>query len=323
MRPTAETMQDTFRDEAYLDSYVRTWYRLYSGHSYLLNPYWGTADRVSREVQVAQFGWVAESDTPRARSWAGRVSNRLANYGYMLGTLSGPLFAPLVLAGMLAARRRQLPVFVTVGFAASLLTGPYLVVLPRLFLYLVPALALWAAYGVDWLAGRTGGTRFDPRRAMIGALLAVSLLMVGRRLTREPVLSLRFAADEDRTAAETLSAALPDADLVMHWHPRFASWADWEWRTLPVANLDAVAHYASVVGVRYLLPTLVGLAPIRAGETHLLIVLDRELQDTLGSITPDERGRHTHPRMLLEPVAPVAGYPTGVLSLNRDGVEER
>ncbi len=315
MRPAAETLQETFRHERHLDSYVQTWYRLDAAHSYLLNPYWGTPEGMSRDTQVAQFARIAALEAPVRRSWPARIVNRIWNYGYMLWGLSGPLFAPFVVLGVIVSRRREVPPFVVAAFAASIVTSLYLAVLPRFFLYLAPALAVWSAYGVDAVARFRG--RFDLRRPLVALLIVLSLLYVGRRVTGQLAIDLKFAAAEDRRAAENLAAAIPDVKRVLHWHPRFAYWAGWDWRALPVTSLDGLAHYATGLGVNHALLTRVGYAPVKSDVQHLLVILDRDLRARLATLEGRGSGRHVHPRMVLSAVSPVAGYATGRLRLDR------
>ena len=313
MRPTAETLQDTFRDDRYLTNYVRTWYRLDAGHSYLLNPYWGTPDEVSRATQVEQFAVLAALETPTARALPARMANRLWNYAYMLWTLCGALFVPLVVVGIVTARRREQSAFVVAGLAASLATGFYLAVLPRFFLYLVPAFALWAAYGIDTLAGRVAEHRVAVTRFSVIALVALSLAIVGRRAGGDVARYLTLSADADREAAEALAAALPEVGPVMHWQPGLAYWAGWEWRTMPVASLNTVAHYGVNRGIKHVLLTTIGYLQVRGNLTHMLVILDEGLEEKLRSLEIGDYGRHTDPATRLETAPPVAGYATRLL----------
>jgi hypothetical protein len=319
MKPMAETLQDTFRDDAYLPNFVRAWYRLDAGHRYFQNPYWGTPEGVSRDVQKTQFAGLAAAETPVRRGWWGRVGNRLLNYGYALWTLCGFLFLPFVIVGVVAARKRGLPTFALAGFGASLVVSLYLAALPRFFLYLVPVLALWAATGVLAVADRLPRFKELATRCLVGALVVFSLVGVGRRSMGELAQSLSLVADEDRWAGEALSEALPDADRVIHWHPRFAHWAGWEWRTMPYATLDDIAHYAVRQDTRYVLLARGGFSPLTAEVSHILVILDDALLAALRAEPAAGNGRHSHPQMLLSEVSPVAGYATGVLGLDRRG----
>jgi hypothetical protein len=313
--PIAETLQETFRDEAYLDRYVRTWLKLDEAHTHLLNPYWGTPEGVDRDRQAARYAWVAAAGTPVQRTWPERLLNRLQNYALMLLTLCGPLLTPFVIIGIVAARRALIPVFAVAGLAASLLTGLYLVVLPRFFLYLVPALAFWAAHGVEALASRFTRSPATATRFAVLLLVAASLTGVGYRAMGGEAMRLKVAAESDRGVAEDLAAALPDVDRLMHWHPRFAYWAGWEWRPLPVASLDAIAHYCSRIGVEYVLLASVGHSPIRLRVSHVIIAIDRDLRDALRVIAPRVGGAHEHPHMVLSEAPAVAGFSAGTLSL--------
>jgi hypothetical protein len=316
MKPMAETLQDVFRSDAYLPNLVRAWWRLDAGHRYFQNPYWGTPDGVSRAEQSARFARLAATETPVERVWWVHVGNRVINYGYALWTLCGPLFLPFVIVGILAARGRAPPTFAVAGFGVSLVISLYLAALPRFFLYLVPALALWAAYGILAVADRLPRFKELATRCLVGALVVVSLVGVGRRSMGELAQSLFLVADEDRWAGEALSAALPDADRVIHWHPRFAYWAGWEWRTMPYATLDDMAHYAVTQDAKYVLLARGGFSPLSAEVSHILVILDEALLDALRADASAGGERHSHPLMLLNEVSPVAGYATGVLGLD-------
>jgi 4-amino-4-deoxy-L-arabinose transferase-like glycosyltransferase len=319
MGPTAETLQEGFRDERHLVNYVYTWYRLHDAHTHLINPYWGTPDDVDRDVQVQQFAVVAAAGTPISRSWIQRIVNRLLNFAYMLWTLCTPLFLPLVLIGLITARGREVPVFAVAGLATGLIVGFYLAILPRFFLFLVPALALWAAYGVDSLVNLFGSRRAVATRLAVSLLIAASLTTVGYRSVGDYAIRLKLAAEADRRVAEDLAAALPEVDRFMHWHPRIAYWAGWDWRPLPAASLDAIAHYCARIGVGHVLLASVGHDPLGIKVPYLVITIDEELEDTLRAI-PVERGRpHEHPQMYLGRTKSIAGYPTASLGLRGEG----
>ena len=254
-------------------------------------------------------------EAPTSRSWLARVGNRLENYLYMLWTLCGPLFVVFVVLGLLVSRRERQPPFVVTGLAASLLVGLYLAVLPRFFLYLVPALALWAGHGVEKIAALFRQHRLLARRVIVGALVALSLLSVGKNALGDLAQRLSVVAYEDRKVGEDLAPVLPDDGPFMHWHPRFAYWGGWEWRTMPMASLDGIAHYASRVGTRQILLARGGYSPLRPGVPYLLLIVEEELQRELRDLAVGRGGEHPHPPIVLTPVDPVAGYPTGVLSL--------
>ncbi|UCF20385.1 MAG: hypothetical protein JSU87_02975 [Gemmatimonadota bacterium] len=320
MRPMVETLQGVFRSDAYIPNLVRAWWRLDGGHGYFQNPYWGTPEGVSRAEQGSEFARLAAAETPVQRGWWDRLGNRLRNFGYALWTLCGLLFGPFVVVGILTARKRALPVFILAGFGASLAVSLYLAALPRFFLYLVPALALWAAYGILAVADRLPRFRELTTRCLVGALVLASLVVVGRRSMGDLAQSLFIVADEDRWAGEALSAALPDADRVIHWHPRFAYWAGWEWRTMPYASLDDIAHYAVTQDAKHVLLARGGFSPVSAEVSLILVIVDEALLDVLRAA--DRGERHSHPSMLLSEVSPVAGYATGVLGLDQQPSED-
>jgi hypothetical protein len=315
MFPMAETLQEVFRNEIYNGRYVLPWMSLDEAHAHLLNPYWGTPEGVDRNTQIGHYAWIAAAETPVQRTWSERLVNRLQNYGLMLWTLCGPLLAPFVLIGVVMARRVPIPVFAVAGLAASLLTGFYLVVLPRFFLYLVPAFAFWAAHGVEALATRFTRSPAVATRFAVLLLVAASLASVGDRAQGPEAMRLKIVAEEDRRVAEDLAAALPDVERFMHWHPRIAYWAGWEWRPLPVSTLDAIAHYCSRIGVEHFLLASVGHSPIRLKVSHVVISIDRELRDALRNIAPRTGGAHEHPPMVLSEAPKVGGFSAGTLSL--------
>lgn len=319
MGPTAETLQEMFRDEQHLDSYVRTWLRLDGAHTHLLNPYWGTPPGVDRDVQRRWFARVAALETPVSRTWTTRIANRLLNLTRALWVLCTPLFLPLVLLGLLTNRGREVPTFAVVGLAVSLIIGFYLAVLPRFFLFLVPALAFWAASGLDFIT-----QRFRPRldlaaRLLVSLLIAASLAGVALRAVGERAIRLELSAEADREVAEDLAAALPDVDRLMHWHPRFAYWASWDWRPLPVARLDAIAHYCSRIGVDYVLLGPVGYKPLTKDTPYLVIALEPELSDALRAMAATWDRPHEHPPVRMDPALAIAGYPTVSLGLASGG----
>lgn len=319
MSPTAEALQEVFRSERYLGTYLRSWLRLDGAHTHLLNPYWGTPDGVDREVQVRWFARVAAMEAPVSRTWTARVANRLLNFARALWTLCTTLFLPFVVLGLVTARRRDVPAFAVAGVAASLVVGLYLAVLPRFFLFLVPAFALWAAYGVDSLLNLAGPWRAVATRLVVSLLIGASLAGVGYRALGERAIQLELWAETDREVAEDLSAALPEVDRFMHWQPRIAYWAGWDWRPLPVASLDAIAHYCSRIRVDYVLVGPVGYKPVSKDVPYLVITIEPDLRDALRVIPADWNRPHEHPPIRLDPAPAIAGYPTVSLGLQNGG----
>jgi hypothetical protein len=325
MRPAAETLQESFRfreRDAAL-SFLRTWYWLDEGHTYLLNPYFGTREGVSRAEQKREYTELAAAETPTPRRLPARVANRLKNYGLALWAVCGLLFLPFVLVGIIAERKRGIPPFILAGLAASLLTSVYLAALPRFFLYLAPAFALCAAYGVvhlgDYLRRFGDGRRLTP--VIQAAMIVVAALSVIRVAGGAPARYLESVAGEDREVAESLAGALPEGDPVMHWHPKFAYWGGWEWRTMPLAVLDDIAHYAATLGVRHILLARGGYTPVKAELEYLYIKLEPELLELLLSGGGTGRASHDHPPMVLRPAPPTAGRETAVLGLDDGQVE--
>ena len=100
-----------------------------------------------------------------------------------------------------------------------------------------------------------------------------------------------------------------------HWHPRVAYWGDWDWRPLPVASLGAIAHYASRIGVDYLLIGPVGHKPVRKNVPYLVIMIEPELRDALREVVAGWDRPHEHPPMRLAAAPAIAGYPTVTLGL--------
>jgi hypothetical protein len=321
MRPAAATLQELFRDRQYRLQFGHTWYRLNAGHTYLTNPYWGTPDGVSRELQERQYAAVAADEAPVSRTLPARVWNRLANYAYMIWTVCGVLFLPFALIGIVTARRRGLPAFALAGLAASLVTGVYLAVLPRFFLYLVPVFALWAAYGIIAIVGWLGRFRDVPTGIIVAVLAAVSLLSVGSVALGGPARVLASVGGEDRSVAEELGDALPAGEPVMHWHPKFAYWGGWDWRAMPLAELDDMAHYAAAIDLTYILLARGGYTPVRAEVPFLLIVVDSELARALRSGGESESEPHIHPPTALRPAGTLAGQPVASLELGDGQLE--
>jgi len=115
--------------------------------------------------------------------------------------------------------------------------------------------------------------------------------------------------------AEQLGDALPAGEPVMHWHPKFAYWGGWDWRTMPLAELDDMAHYAALIDLTYILLARGGYTPVRAEVPFLLIVVDSELARALRSASVSESGPHSHPPMALSPAGTLAGQPVASLEL--------
>jgi hypothetical protein len=321
MGPAAATLQELFRDRQYRLQFGHTWYRLDAGHTYLTNPYWGTPEGVSREVQKTQYAAVAAAEAPVSRPFLARVWNRLVNYAYMLWTVCGVIFLPFALIGVATARRRGLPTFALAGLGASLVTSVYLAVLPRFFLYLVPAFALWAAYGIVTITGYLGRFRRFPTGIVVAALVAVSLLNVGSVAAGGAARVLASVGGEDRAVAEELGDALLAGEPVMHWHPKFAYWGGWDWRTMPLAELDHIAHYTTAIDLKYILLARGGYTPVQAEVPYLLISVDPELARAMRSGSEAYSGSHVHPSMVLRPAGAIAGQPAASLVLGDGQVE--
>lgn len=321
MGPAAAALQELFRDKQYRLQFGHTWYRLDDGHTYLTNPYWGTPEGIPPEVQKREYEAVAAAEAPVSRSFVPRVWNRLVNYAYMLWAVCGVFFLPFALIGIATVRRRGLPTFALAGLAASLVTSLYLAVLPRFFLYLVPVFALWVAYGVVAVTGYVGRYRSVPSGLIVGALAAASLLSVGSVAVGGTARVLTSVGGEDRAVAEELGGALPVGEPVMHWHPKLAYWGGWDWRTMPLAELDDMAHYTAAVDVRYILLARGGYTPVKAEVPFLLIVVEPELARALRSGGEALGGSHLHPSMGLRPAEAVAGQPAASLGLGDGPVE--
>lgn len=321
MGPAATALQELFRDKRYRLQFNRIWYRLDEEHTYLVNPYWGVADGVSRDEQVRQYAAIAAAEVPVSRSLVGRVTNRLVNYAYVLWVVCGIIFLPFALIGILTTRRRALPTFALAGLGASLVTSVYLAALPRFFLYLVPVFALWAAYGVVATADYLRRFPKVPATIIVVALVGISLLKVSGVAAGGTARALASVGEEDRSVAEELGATLPAGEPVMHWHPKFAYWGEWDWRTMPLAELDDMAHYASVIDLRYILLARGGYTPVRAEVPFLLIVVDSELAQALRSGSESQNDRHIHPPMVLSPAGTLAGQPVASLELGDGRVE--
>jgi hypothetical protein len=107
----------------------------------------------------------------------------------------------------------------------------------------------------------------------------------------------------------------------MHWHPKFAYWGGWDWRTMPLAELDDIAHYTTAIDLKYILLARGGYTPVKAEVPFLLIVVDPELAEALRSESEAYSGSHVHSSMVLRPAGAIAGQPSASLGLGDGQVE--
>ncbi len=322
---SADLYQDLVRDDRHMGAYLRTWWALDPGHSHLVNPYWGVDPAVPVERRLTQFAQVIEAEGHDTSGASGTGLKRFAIYFAALWMLTGPFYLLFVLVGL--ARRKtdmqnRFPPFVLAALVASWLTAWQLFVLPRFFLYLVPALALWAARGVVLAAGfvRARGLGLNvPDRLIPVALTVVGIVLVGRAALTSEAASLRQIGIENRLAAERLAAVLPKNEPVFTWHPRLAYWGHLDWRALPVASLDAVAHYGALRGVRFFFLARGAYSPLELTAPYVLLTMDPEVASRLRRISSRD-SVHEHPPLELASVEPIAGFPTGRIGLAPDSV---
>lgn len=318
--PTAlsgDMYQALVRSDRHMGAYMTVWWALEPGHTYLLNPYWGTHERGTAGQQLAGLRSTLD-EVWGPEPFGVRLGRRAAAYALALWSLAGPLFAVLALIGLFGGEgepRRRLPPFAVSGLAASALTTMMVFALPRFFLYLVPAFALWAACGVlaivRWAEMRQLRV---PSRVVALGLMGYGLIVASVRTLGEESTRLRQAAIENRLASERLASAIPPDEAVMSWHPRLAYWGHLEWRALPVASMDATAHYAAARGIRYLFLARGMYAPLQVGAPYVLLEVDPDYARAVNSAPPTMSG-HVHPPIRLFRVEPVAGFPTGRIAL--------
>lgn len=315
-RVTADLYQELVRDDGRMGPYLRSWWALNEGHSHLVNPYWGVDRSTPVAGRIAEYRAVLASQWQPQGTWLSGLLRRTRDYLESLWVLGLPLFAFFALAGLIRPKVEltlRFPPFVMAGLLASLLTAWQVFVLPRFFLYLVPALALWAARGVIAVSDLKPLERYPAADRILALLLVLAgLALAGQRALGREASGLRQAGLEDRLAAERLAAAVPESEPLMSWHPRLGYFAWRDWRVLPVAELDATIHYAALSGVRYLLLAKAGYSPLALEAPYVVVVIDPEVMTAYRSrvTAPGDPG-HRHPAATLVPTEPLAGFPTG------------
>jgi hypothetical protein len=301
--------------------YLEAWWALDEAHDRMVNPYWGLDGDEPFELRLDKYEKVLAAKWTPDSSTGQRAGGRMLDYFQALWLLTFPLFGVFALLGLLSRGRYAsglFPFFVLAGLTASLLTSWQVFVLPRFFLYLIPGFALWAAHGVVFASGLRWLRRLpDPGRVIAFALLATGIGVAAVRTVSHEAGVVREVGSKDRTAAERLAEAISSDRAVMSWHPRLAYWGEWEWRALPVATLDAVAHYAAYRQVDFMLLARGAYSPLALESDYVIISLDPVLAGAyLESVaTPTQ---HVHPRATLLSVADVAGFPAGRIAPAED-----
>ncbi len=311
---TSGLYQELVRDDRHMGEYLRSWWALDDSHTQLVNPYWGTTAALPFKQRVADYRRVLAAEwTPSADTKLRRLTS-LGSYLAVFWVLGLPLFLPFAVLGVLwrdGEWQTRFPPFVMAGLVASVFTSLAVFALPRFFLYLVPALALWAARGVQ-LVSRWVPTRklLDPDRALTAGLLLAALAVAGVQTLGVEASNLRGVGLQDRLASKRLAESLPSSEPVMTWHPRLAYWGGLDWRALPVASLDDVVHYAAARGIRVLFLSRGGYSPLVLEVPYVVITITAEVSETFREL-PLTDDSHSHPSTRLEPSDPIAGFPAG------------
>ncbi len=323
---TAGLYQEVVRDDSKIAPYLEAWWALSPDHQRLVNPYWGVDGSSSLGEQLEEYQaalaarWAPGSSA--ARRWLGGAWA----YALALWWLGLPLFLPLAAAGALWVRKgsgTRFPAFVLAAIAGSLLVSWRVYVLPRFLLVLVPALAFWAAWGVSMVARLNWPRRLgDAQRAIVFVTLAAGLGLAALRALGSEARMVRETGSQDRAAAEILGEAIDEEAAVLSWHPRLAYWGGWDWRALPVARLDAVAHYAAHRGVTMLFLSKGAYSPLALQADYVVILVDPNLAMTYRALETGSP-EHPHPPATLLPTQSVAGLPTGRIVLDASPEAER
>lgn len=280
-------------------AYVRVLFALDPSGTRMANTYWGVpqeletlgaqgpsgegADLESSEEsdlpEVASSAPAKAADSGSVPSAASATPERVTLYARALGKIVPSVLIPFILLGLLAPRRRDRATELL--FTAPLVIGSlaiaYIVAIdPRTQLFLVPALAFYAARG-----GRLLGVIFDSKiskdRISKKFVPALVILIMLTTLTTENVrrlymsLSLetthQFVAAENRRAGEELRRLVPEGEAIVSWHPAVALHARRDWRVLPLATLPAVVKYAASIGSEYVVLSAYNPSPIPVEST--------------------------------------------------------
>lgn len=318
---TADLYQEVVRDDRKIGPYLQVWWALDSDHERMLNPYWGIERPGLWSQRLAEYRAVlAETWTPVTGGQ--RLADRAVGYLLALWTLCLPLFLPLALVGLWSggAQARRFPPFVLATLVGSLLIAWKVYALPRFFLMLVPAFALWAALGVVRVAGWRGVQRLpSSERVVAFALLATGLGWAALRAIGDDAAMARERGRADRQAGERLGAAISTDQALISWHPRLAYWGGWDWRALPVESLDAVVHYAAHREVDGVFLARGSYSPLTLEAAYVVILLGPGVVDAYRELGADGSDPHGHPPATLVPVDAVAGFPTGLIRLGAPG----
>ncbi len=320
-RPGASTVIERMLWQGSHGAYVRVLFALDPSGTRMASTYWGVPEETEMPAAPSPAsgdvapGNPSEDDLPREESALPAVDpgatpvavpaadsgatavaspaarDRFILYSRALGLVVPAVLIPFVLIGLLAPRRRYQVaelLFVAPLVVASLSIARIVAIDPRTQLFLVPALAYYAARG-----GRFLGVVFDARisRGAIrkGLAPALVVLIIVTTLATEGVQRLylsrsietthQFVAAENRRAGEELRRIVPEGSTIMSWHPAVALHAQREWRVLPLAPLPAVIRYAAALGSEYVVLSAYNPSPFPVEETQRPYLLVRTPPD--------------------------------------------
>lgn len=270
-------------------AHIRSLFSLDASATQLRNTYWGVP--ASRAAAIESWEPLPPPDQVDTTG----PSEDLAEAGWVhlyartLGIVFPLWMLPLAGLGLFTLpprdrRRRDLP-WAGALAGASLLVAALVHVDPRNHLFLAPLLTLYAAGGALWLV-RGGsawlertGSDISPRflRWAASALLLAALVAptVRRANLGFTVASPQhLVATENRAAAGVLRSTMPEAEVVMSWHPALAIYSGLEWRVLPYEPLDQVLRYGAHNDVDVMVLSAFYPGPVSFGDLANYIVLE-------------------------------------------------
>ncbi|HEX7049402.1 MAG TPA: glycosyltransferase family 39 protein [Longimicrobiales bacterium] len=195
-------------------------------------------------------------------------------YVSAFGKLVPGVLVPFILLGIVLPRRRSPAtelVFSVPLLGTSLLIAGLVAIDPRTQLFLMPALAFYAARGVR-AAGALADARIPGhalRRGLVPALLVlVAVASLALEDARRLYMSHRietvhaYVAAENRRAGEELRGIIPEGQSVMSFHPAIALYARRDWRALPIAPLPSTFRYAVATDCEYIVLSMYNPSPL-------------------------------------------------------------